>query len=194
MDILKSISQSLEQENTEVQSIIEAVIAEVKNSPVSRIGLLNEDSHENSQLRKGDLILDYHQQLAYTFSGQYSNDGKPIVFDSDEEKGQRVLEPEFIIDAHVVANPSIKKAAVRLAEKYPNRKVFTYGELPAKLHEGKDNSTTSCGSKSEKMNDKQPWCTWMAASNKKMEKGLKLAPSAPNSIVKKILARRKGKK
>lgn len=175
MDIINSIVSSIEESEAIVTSIVESTQKLVESlPPVYRLGILTEFDHEgNTAVRKGDIVLDTNEKAVYIATGEVSAEGKHVVIGMN--KVRKALEPEFILVGQYAADPNVKKAAGRLATKYPDRRVLTYGALPQPTPIGESKKETSM--KSSVKNDTNPWGTWMAAGEKNPEKGLEKAPT-----------------
>lgn len=175
MDIINNIVDELEKSEAVIKSIVDAadrLIAEA--APVRRLGLEVGYTDEGmTAIRKGDVVLDTGEKAIYLATGEYSEDGKPIVAGLDG-KARKTLEPEFVLVGQYAADPIVKKAAGRLATKYPDRRILTYGALPHPRPVGEATETTKGTSVK---NDTDPWCTWMAAGKKDIDKGLEKAPT-----------------
>jgi hypothetical protein len=172
MDIINNIVDTLGKSEAVIESIVGAadrLVAET--APIRRLGLdVGYTDEGMTAVRKGDIVLDTGKKSVYIATGNYTNDGKLIVVGRGGM--QEALEPEFILVGQHAADPTVKKAAGRLASKYPDRRVLTYGALPRSV--GESTETTKGASVK---NDDDPWCTWMAAGEKDMEKGLEKAPT-----------------
>lgn len=188
MDIINSIVSSIEESETVVESIVVATAKLIESlPPLRRLGILSEFDHEgNTAVKKGDIILDTGEKAIYLASGEVTADGKHVAVGMNGVR--KTLEPEFVLVGQYAANPMVKKAAGRLATKYPDRRVLTYGALPQPSPIGEAAKESTKGSSVK--NDSDPWCTWMAAGEKNPEKGLDKADTTKA----KAITKRKVKK
>ena len=170
MDIINSIVSSIEENEAIVNSIVDSTTRLVESlPPVHRLGILSEFDHEgNTAVKKGDIVLDTGEKAVYIATGEVTAEGKHVVVGMNSVR--KPLEPEFILVGQYAANPMIKKAAGRLAMKYPDRRVLTYGALPQPKPIGEAAKETTKGSSVK--NDTDPWHAWCAAGEKNPEKGL----------------------
>lgn len=188
MDIINSIVSSIEESEAIVSSIVTSTEKLVESlPPVLRLGILAEFDHEgNTAVKKGDIILDTSEKAVYVASGEVTAEGKHMAVGMGGVR--KPLEPEFILVGQYAADPTVKTAAGRLAMKYPDRRVLTYGALPQPAPIGESAKETTKGSWVK--NDTNPWHTWCAAGEKNPEKGLDKAPTTKA----KAITKRKVKK
>lgn len=174
MDIINNIVDTLGKSKAVIESILDAtdrLISETGN--VRRLGLpVGYNDEGMTAVKKGDVILDTDEKAVYIATGEYTAEGKHVVV--GRSGARKELEPEFVLVGQYAANPVIKEAAGRLAVKYPDRRILTYGALPKARPVGEATETTKGASVK---NDTDPWCTWMCAGDKDMEKGLEKAPT-----------------
>ena len=137
MSIFKEINDSIDRAEHLAENLAMEVdeIMEMEG-PGIRLGLGPQRNTNKQPARKGDIILRVEMNGALTpFVVSNVNGEKPIA--KNTKRGEEIaIIPELLVVGAMTNNPHFKAAAGRMATKYPDRKVFLYGDTKMKKESG----------------------------------------------------------
>lgn len=75
--------------------------------------------------KRGDIVFHAKDHTVSMATGEHDEIGRPI---SIHKKGKKALEPEFLKVGPHAENLEVRRAASKMATKYPDRRILIYGE------------------------------------------------------------------
>ena len=137
MGIFKEITQAICSEETltgESVIEIEQTLSEMNDmdGPGVRLGLGTQRGTNKQPARKGDIVLRVEVNGSLT-PFVISNVNGEATLARNSKRGEEIsIRPEMLVIGAMTNHPQYKAAAGRMATKFPDRKVFLYGDTKVK--------------------------------------------------------------
>ena len=136
MGIFKDITTAVSKAENQVDVAVkeaEEIIGEAMEGPGVRLGLGPQRNTNKQPARKGDIVLrvEVDGSLVPFVISDEGEGGEPLAKNS--KRGEEIsIIPELLVIGAMTNNPQLKAAAGRMATKYPDRRVFLYGDTKQK--------------------------------------------------------------
>lgn len=138
MSIFKDITQAL----NKIENITESNLADIDDTlatisemegPGVRLGLGPQRNVNKQPASKGDIILRVEVDGSLVpFVVSNENGGEEPTAKNTKRGEEISIVPELLVIGDMTNNPQLKAASQRMALKYPDRKIFLYGDTKQK--------------------------------------------------------------
>lgn len=140
MSIFKDVTKAIVSAEGKANDIVEevgALILEAEmDGPGVRLGLGPQRNVNRQPARPGDIILRVEVDgTLVPFVVSNVNGEEPLA--RNKKRGEEIaIRPELLVIGAMTNNPQLKAAAGRMSTKYPDRRVFLYGDTKQKKEKG----------------------------------------------------------
>ena len=131
-DITNNVTFTENQARLAVAEMAELVEADM-DGPGVRLGIGPQRNTNSVPARKGDIVLRVEVDgslVPFVISNE--NDGAEPIAKNTKRGEEIAIRPELLVIGAMTNNPQLKAAAGRMAVKYPDRRVFLYGDTKQK--------------------------------------------------------------
>jgi len=134
-EVITAVTKAENQADSAFNEVVE-LIGETMQGPGVRLGLGPQRNTNKQPARKGDIVLrvEVDGSLVPFVISDEGEGGEPLA--KNTKRGEEIsIIPELLVIGAMTNNPQLKAAAGRMATKYPDRRVFLYGDTKQKKGE-----------------------------------------------------------